>query len=138
MGKTPSEEAINCCSRWQDAFNNGDINGMSKEMHFPHYRISADNSFHIWDSEEGFSRNHTLMMKALDLEGWVKSIVDSTEVLQWDLNKVHIGIKASRINSNNNAYNLFETLWIITKLNNVWGIQFRSSFISNVAEHYEL
>ena len=85
-----------------------------------------------------FSQNHYIMTKALDSEGWVKTISDSFEVFQSGFNKVHIGIKPSRINSIGESYNSFESLWIVTKLDNTWGVQFRSSFLSNAAEHHKV
>ena len=138
MNEKFTGEAIDCLVRWQDAFNNRDLEGMLREMHFPHYRISSDNMFNVWETREDFSQNHYIMTKALDSEGWVKTISDSFEVFQSGFNKVHIGIKPSRINSTGESYNSFESLWIVTKLDNTWGVQFRSSFLSSVAEHHKV
>ena len=138
MNEKLTGEAIDCLVRWQDAFNNRDLEGMLREMHFPHYRISSDNMFNVWETSEDFSQNHYIMTKALDSEGWVKTISDSFEVFQSGFNKVHIGIKPSRINSTGESYNSFESLWIVTKLDNTWGVQFRSSFLSSVVEHHKV
>ena len=138
MNEKFTGEAIDCLVRWQDAFNNRDLEGMLREMHFPHYRISSDNMFNVWETSEDFSQNHYIMTKALDSEGWVKTISDSFEVFQSGFNKVHIGIKPSRINSTGESYNSFESLWIVTKLDNTWGVQFRSSFLSSVVEHHKV
>ena len=35
----------------------------------------------------------------------------------------------TRRNKKNEEYDNFHTLWIVTKINNKWGIQFRSSFL---------
>ena len=138
MNEEYTGEAVQCLVRWQDAFNNRDLEGMLREMHFPHYRISSDNVFNVWETSFEFSQNHHIMTKALDSEGWIKTVTGSIDVFQSDLNKVHIGIKPSRINSIGESYNSFESLWIVTKLDNTWGIQFRSSFLSNAAEHHKL
>ena len=79
MNEKFTGEAIECLIRWQDAFNNRDLEGMLREMHFPHYRISSDNMFNVWETSSDFSQNHYIMTKALDSEGWVKTISDSFE-----------------------------------------------------------
>ena len=43
--------------------------------------------------------------------------------------KVHLAIKNHRINNSGDAYNSFDTLWIVTLAEDHWGIQFRSSYL---------
>ena len=51
-----------------------------------------------------------------------------------DRTKVHLVLDQSRRKSNGDEYHSFKTLWIMTKKDNKWGIQFRSSFLEGASQ----
>ena len=54
-------------------------------------------------------------------------------MIQSDPEKVHLILHQSRRDKNAKEYHNFHTLWIMTKINEKWGIQFRSSFLEGAS-----
>ena len=48
------ERAKASFSRWNTAFNARDMDAMVAEMHFPHRRLSGENEFQVWRTEDDF------------------------------------------------------------------------------------
>ena len=63
-------------------------------------------------------------------EGWDHTVTLDIKPIQSNKNKVHLLLTQSRRDKNDKEYHRFETLWIITKIEGKWGIQFRSSFLN--------
>jgi hypothetical protein len=64
-------------------------------------------------------------------EGWHHTSSLSIDPVQVGDDKVHLAIRQSRQHADGTEYNGFDTLWIFTKLDGRWGVQFRSSFLTN-------
>ena len=131
------EQAKASFERWNYAFNARDMEGMLAEMHFPHRRLSGDNEFQVWRTEDDFRATRgESMMAHLNAQAWdhtaTTSIeaVRSGEAVQSGPDKVHLAINQSRRRADGTEYTAFPTLWIFTKINGRWGVQFRSSFLS--------
>ncbi|MBT3533472.1 MAG: hypothetical protein HN478_06315, partial [Rhodospirillaceae bacterium] len=43
--------------------------------------------------------------------------------------KVHLRLEIDRCHEDDTVYNKFDTLWIATRQDGHWGIQFRSSYL---------
>ena len=71
------------------------------------------------------------MTKALIAEGWHTTITKSVTAAQTGPEKVHLVIRQSRQRKDGSEYNGFDTLWIFTNIDGRWGVQFRSSFLTN-------
>ena len=54
--------------------------------------------------------------------------MDPVRAVQIGEDKVHLAITNDRCRKDGTVYKTFETLWIATKLNGRWAVQFRSSF----------
>ena len=126
------EQAKASFGRWNTAFNARDMEGMVAEMHFPHRRLSGDNEFQVWRTEADFRAtrgdNATASLAAQE---WHHTATTSIEVVQSSADKVHLAINQSRRRADGTEYNAFPTLWIFTKIDGRWGVQFRSSFLSD-------
>ena len=48
------EQAKASFYRWNAAFNARDMDTMVAEMHFPHRRLSGENEFQVWRTEDEF------------------------------------------------------------------------------------
>lgn len=128
--------------RWHAAFNARDVEGMVAEMHFPHRRLSGENKFQVWETADDFRATHAgYMTESLNAQGWDHTATTSIETVQSGADKVHLAINQSRRRADGTEYSAFPTLWIFTRIDERWGVQFRSSFLSepvqpsgNVAE----
>lgn len=122
-------EVIETYHAWQDAFNTRDIDAMLSRMHFPHLRL-ADGVFHTWETAQDFRAGQDAMTTRLAEEGWHESKPDSVEAVHSSDDKVHLAIRMVRRRADGSAYNSFDTLWIFTKIDERWGVQFRSSYLT--------
>ena len=121
-------EAINIAKHWNDnGFNKRDKKICTEFLHFPHIRL-WENKFSVF-SEEEFLEGFDEQTKKLKSEGWNHTITLDIKPIQSSKNKVHLLLHQSRRNKKNQEYHNFKTLWILTKINGKWGIQFRSSFL---------
>ncbi|TDI93634.1 MAG: hypothetical protein E2O75_01440 [Chloroflexi bacterium] len=129
----PAEEAIAAFKRWAAAFNARDADAMVAEMHFPHMRL-AGTEFQTWKSSEAFHEAQDSMTRMLREEGWHITVTKSVTAVQAGPEKVHLVLRQSRQHANGTEYNGFDTLWIFTKVDDRWGVQFRSSFLANAVQ----
>jgi hypothetical protein len=125
------EQAKASFERWNNAFNTRDMDGMLAEMHFLHRRLSGDNEFQVWRTEDDFRATRGESITAhLNTQAWDHTATTAIKAVQSSEDKVHLAINQSRRQVDGTEYNAFPTLWIFTKINGRWGVQFRSSFLS--------
>ncbi len=132
---TAATEAIEAFRRWSDAFNARDSDRMVAEMHFPHMRLSGT-EFQTWQTEQDFRDPQDAMTEQLRDEGWHTTVTKSIDAVQAGPEKVHLAIRQSRQRADGTEYNGFHTLWIFTKIDGQWGVQFRSSFLANAIQGF--
>tara|TARA_B100000767_G_scaffold274310_1_gene306878 strand:- start:97 stop:516 length:420 start_codon:yes stop_codon:yes gene_type:complete len=114
------------------AFNNRDYIGMADLFNFPHIRFANEKVGVI--SREEYLKSQNKVSELLYKEGWDHTQIKKIETIQNGPSKSHYKIHFIRYDKNSKIIHDFTTLWIVTKLDNHWGIQFRSSFlISNAA-----
>ncbi len=130
-----AEEAIKTFTRWAQAFNDRDADAMIAEMHFPRMRL-AGTEFQTWVTSDDFRDPQDDMTVALKAEGWHTTITKSITAAQAGPEKVHLVIRQSRQHVDGTEYNGFDTLWIFTKIDGRWGVQFRSSFLANATQAF--
>ena len=99
-------------------------------MHFPHLRL-AQNRFQWWETSDDFRAVQEEVTRLLEEEEWHHTESLSIIPVQVGVDKVHLAIPQSRQYEDGIEYNGFDTLWIFTRLNGRWGVQFRSSFLKN-------
>jgi len=128
--KNSAKEAIASFRRWSAAFNARDTEAQLAEMHFPHLRL-AKNRFQWWETTGDFKATQDEVTKRLEEEEWHHTASLSINPVQVGVDKVHLAIRQSRQHEDGTEYNGFDTLWIFTKLKDRWGVQFRSSFLTN-------
>ena len=129
----PATEATAAFKRWASAFNSRDADAMVAEMHFPHMRL-AGTEFQLWKASEDFHVAQDSMTRMLREEGWHITVTKSIEAVQTGPEKVHLVLRQSRQHADGTEYNGFDTLWIFTKIDGRWGVQFRSSFLANAVQ----
>ena len=124
------EQAKASFQRWNAAFNARDTDAMVAEMHFPHRRLNGQNQFEVWETADDFRATRGENMTAsLSAQGWDHTATTSIEAVQSGPDKVHLAINQSRRHADGTEYNAFPTLWLFTRIDGRWGVQFRSSFL---------
>jgi len=124
IGKKIIKEYIN-------AFNDRDSKKMAKAFNFPHIRFANDTVTTI--SKEEYLENQENVTKLLMNEKWDRTKIKSIKNIQNGPSKGHFIIHFIRLDKFNNIIHDFKTLWIVTKIKDHWGIQFRSSFLTSKA-----
>ena len=116
--------------RWLTAFNTRDVEGMIADMHFPHRRLSGENDFQVWEAADDFRANNEISIAARNTQGWGYNVANSIDAIQSGADKVHLAINYARCRADGTEYYAFPSLWIFTRIDDHWGVQFRSSFLS--------
>ena len=129
------KEAKESYKRWLQGFNARDRDAMVAELHFPHLRLSGSNQIQVWDTAANIKANFDEQTQKLKEEGWVRTDSNFIEAIQKGPDKVHLTMIQSRVHSDGSEYNRFETLWIFIRVNDRWGVKFRSSFLVNATEN---
>ena len=113
---------------WMSAFNAKDLEAWSKTHNFPHVRI-AGGKLTYWHSRKEYIEHFSKpdMFESLEELGWHHSKWVSRDFDLITKDKVHVSVIFQRYNSDNKPHSKFEALYILTKENEKWGIQFRSS-----------
>ena len=107
------------------ALNARDIERGRRTLHYPHIQI-AGCDVGILESPADFDIN----FQALADAGWTYTTLDSCNMRHFCDEKVHFELQLSMHQANDSRYATYQALWIVTRLNDVWGIQCRSIFPS--------
>jgi hypothetical protein len=111
-----------------DAFNLQDHAAIAKTLNYPHIRL-AKGKYSIIDSANQFIKLSAKGQAQLKKERWGHTVMSSARVIHSGEDKVHLSLDIQRCHADGSVYNRFDTLWIVTRVEGHWGIQFRSSFL---------
>ena len=131
--KKEEKAAIASFRRWLDGFNARDVNKQINEMHFPHHRL-AGSKLNSWETAKEWADGNDKINQKLYAEGWHHTSLVSLNVVQSNQNKVHVTVHMSRRREDDTEYNVFDSLWIFTKVDGIWGAKLRSSYLSGSAQ----
>jgi len=120
--------AVNAAQKVLDqfmiTFNRRDMKAWSATLNYPHVRF-ASGSVKVWESEAEFRK--TPPFEALAKLGWDHSHWLRRDVVMASPAKVHIATTFQRFNKQNESIGVYQSLYIVTRVNGDWGIQSRSS-----------
>ena len=119
-----SKEALIVKDQFLEAFNERDIEAWSKTLNYPHVRFACG-QVKVWENRQAIVSETNL--QPLIEYGWNHSRWLRREVVLSSPLKVHISTSFERYDKDNQAISAYESLYIITKKDNQWGIQARSS-----------
>ena len=119
-----SKEALIVMDQFLEAFNERDIEAWSKTLNYPHVRF-ASGQVKVWENRQAFVSETNL--QPLIESGWNHSRWLRREVVLSSPLKVHISTLFERYDKNNQAISAYDSLYIVTKKDDQWGIQARSS-----------
>jgi hypothetical protein len=112
------EEAKKTMEDYFAAFNAQDVEAIRKHLHFPFSWIINTRVRPVAKASDFESPTRTL----IETEGWHHSAFDYIEPVQVWENKVHFKLAYSRFNADGVRYMTHEALWIVTKVDDRWGI----------------
>ena len=122
----------NIIENYIKAFNKRDSIKMSDLFNFPHVRFTNDNVSGISKSE--YLSNQEKVTKLLKKENWHHTEIKEIKNIQSSEAKVHFVIHFVRLDKDSKVTHDFKTLWIVTKINNHWGVYFVRVF--NIKSSY--
>lgn len=108
-----------------DALNRNDTDGVRAAFLFPHVLFSQGRVFH-YPTAESFSLND--FKQRVSSDGWVRSSIDGHMVVLSGPDKVHFDIWFTRWRADGSAIGVHHSLYIVSKVNERWGLQARSSY----------
>ena len=109
-------------------FNNRDLSKLANEtLHYPHVRI-ASGEVQVTASAEAFVAQSGPAIEALIEHGWHHSRWDDLTVVQESPDKVHFAVTFTRFRADDTVLSAFESFYVVTKKDEHWRVQARSSF----------
>ena len=132
IDKDAENTALEVMRRYTEAHNNLDIEAFVDTFNFPLFDMSGKKriiSMTAATKEELISQMPD-MVKDLKNQGRAYSTFQRMEAVQSNAEKVHILCEFSRHHSDDSVYLQGEIIYIVTKINEHWGVQFRSAMIS--------
>lgn len=109
------------------AFNARDVEAGRRTLHYPHVQI-AGNEVTILEDPDSFQIDFQILAS----EGWTHVTLDSCSMRQNCDEKVHFEVQLSMHKGSEARYATYQALWIVTRKDDVWGIQCRSIFPSGI------
>lgn len=124
-----AQETIIAFRKWQDAWNARDVEAQLTYVHFPHLLLVGKNEFKLIETPNDYRRAEEKTTVRLNAEGWHHTSTLSVKAVQVGPEKVHLVMRQSRQYEDGTEYKGFDMLWIFTKIDGRWGVQFRSLFL---------
>lgn len=128
MPDQKSETYASCMDvldRFMDALNAYDAAAMDATMHFPHIRF-AGGQIKVYDKVGDNPMDLFDRLRAED--DWKYSSWRTRKLVQFSDIKAHIALSYTRFRSDDSVIGVYESLYVLTKVDGTWGIQMRSSF----------
>ena len=126
LQESNAEIAIAKVEEYMTAFNARDPQAWASTLHFPHLRL-ASGEVVVTETKEEFVANMDFDAFA-ERFGWHHSAWDEIEAIQVAENAANVALTFSRYNAAGEVISTFNTLYLVTKDNDRWGIRARSSF----------
>jgi hypothetical protein len=117
------QEATIAIYNFFEAFNSADNNALLDYNHVPQAMLNT-RFLHAINNETPPVRMNFDGMRENEL--WSYSILEDLEVVHAMDNKVIFQLEFERFNSLGNKYSQVPAVWVLTKINEKWGVQYRS------------
>ena len=121
----PEQEALGPLLDYQTAWNLRDIEAMKAAFHFPHVRI-ASGKIATLNEEAAFPEG--FFERFIKTTGWHYSLWDYRHAVQSTADKVHFAVQFTRYLADDSVIGHYPSLWIVSLIDDRWGVQARSSF----------
>lgn len=126
--------AIEVNERQTEAFNSLDAGALAAEFNYPTLRLDIGQVqvFATYEIKRDISE--LIVFPGLIAANWDHSAWEKLEAVQVSPNKVHVSGRFSRFDIDGNRYAIADTLRIVTKQDDHWGIKISSSYIQSTLE----
>ncbi|MES2185426.1 MAG: hypothetical protein V4505_12815 [Pseudomonadota bacterium] len=111
--------------RFMDALNAYDAGSMDATMHFPHVRFAGGR---IKVYQQAGDNPMDLFDRLRAEDDWKYSTWRTRELVQFSDTKAHVALSYTRFRSDESVIGIYESLYVLTRVDGAWGIQMRSSF----------
>ena len=118
-------EVLKVLDDYMETFNAKDLDAWESTYHFPHYRLASGEMSLL--AKPGL-RDSAKVFGALQKAGWHQSKWEHRNIVQASDNKVHVDTQFSRYRLDGTKIGVYESLYIVTKENDRWGVKMRSSY----------
>ena len=115
--------ALKVMDRHLSALNELDTLALASTLHFPHFRL-VGTRLKVWETADRYLDD----FKARAGEHWAYTRFPSITPISATTNKVHLDVRVSRFNAQDQLIIDFKSIWVITEIGGVWAAQLRSSF----------
>ena len=105
--------------------NHYDAKAMDAALHFPHVRFAGGQ---IKTYPKAGDNPMDLFERLKREDDWKYSSWVSRELVQCSDIKAHYALSYTRFRSDDSVIGVYESLYVLTKVDHAWGIQLRSSF----------
>lgn len=119
--------AIRAVQEYMTALNEADHKTLFEKLHTPHIRIAGEDVT-IYATRKELEEEYLPGFMNRAGPSWKYTTLDSVEVLQSSVKKVHLFIQWTRYDEHERAITTQQALWIMRKIDGKWGAQARSSF----------
>ena len=121
-------EAIGVLDAFMSAFNGRDPVALAETYHFPHYRL-ARGVMSFLETKGAAVQAHVDTYRVLPGSGWHRSEWVQRRIDVVGESKVHVSTRFKRLREDGSEIGTYDSLYIIIKVDGVWGIKMRSSFL---------
>jgi hypothetical protein len=122
-----SEESARAVMRdFLAAFNASDVEALADTLVYPHVRF-ASGTVVTFEDRAAFIEATDMSVFAENV-GWKYSTWDAMEVIQSSADKVHIRVRFSRFDQRDELIASYDSLYVIVRDGERWGVRARSSF----------
>jgi hypothetical protein len=119
------QACMSVLERFMTGLNHYDAKAMDAAMHFPHVRF-AGGQIKIYP--QAGDNPMDLFERLRREDDWKYSSWVSRELVQCSDTKAHYALRYTRYRSDDSVIGVYDSLYVLTKVDNSWGIQMRSSF----------
>jgi len=120
-------QALALLDAYMATFNAHNWSANAATLNYPHVRISGSRVT-IWDSAEAYAAANQHRIDRTFEQGWHRSAWDQREVVDGSDDKVHVLVRFTRYDQRGAALASYPSLWIVTLIDDHWGVQARSTF----------
>ena len=121
--ETPELAALAALNEFIDAWNTADNAELRKALNYPFFTLFRPGQPEIAETPEQFTTDFQLMREQ---QNWARSTFDESKALTVTEDQVHFATTYSRHNTDGEKYQTGRVLYIVTKQDGHWGMQFRS------------
>jgi hypothetical protein len=125
-GAAPEAAALGAMDAFMAAFNARDVEAWIATLNFPHVRIASGQVAVFRDAAE--FRNNFEFARFAEQTGWSRSEWTERRVIHTGPDKVHVAVVFTRFREDGSLLARYESLYVVTKQGEHWGVQARSSY----------